>query len=293
MRKLTIFTPTYNRAFCLHQVYESLLQQTCRDFIWMIIDDGSQDNTRELVDGWKNDSIIDIEYHYKENGGMHTGHNLAYKKINTELNVCIDSDDYMPDNAVELILDFWKENGNDSLAGIIGLDQFKDGAIVGTRIPDHLKVAKLNDLYNIHGVKGDKKVVLRTDLIKKFPTYPEYKGEKLVPLGILYLIINQEYDFLCLNEPLCIVEYQPDGSSNTIMKQYKVSPKGFAHARLVQMKLSTSFKEKFKQSIHLVSSAIFAKKSSLILMSPNLMVTILAIPFGVIANLYIRYKAKT
>lgn len=292
MKKLTVFTPTYNRAFCLHQVYTSLLRQTSQDFIWMIIDDGSQDNTRELVDSWEKDTIIDIEYHYKENGGMHTGHNLAYKKMATELNVCIDSDDYMPDNAVELILDFWKKNGNDSLAGIIGLDQFKDGSIVGTKIPDLLKTAKLSELYNVYGVKGDKKVVLRTELVKKFPSYPEYEGEKLVPLGILYLMIDQEYNYLCLNKPLCIVEYQPDGSSNTILKQYRLSPEGFAYARLVKIKLSKSFKEKFKQSIHLVSSAIFAKKSSLILKSSNLMITFLAVPFGIFANFYIRYKTK-
>lgn len=292
MKKLTIFTPTYNRAFCLHQVYESLLRQTSRDFIWMIIDDGSEDNTKELVDKWIKDNNIDIEYYYKENGGMHTGHNLAYKKILTELNVCIDSDDFMPDDAVELILEFWKENGNESLAGIIGLDQFKDGLIVGTKIPDHLKTAKLSDLYNVHGVKGDKKIVLRTELVKKFPSYPEYKGEKLVPLGILYLMIDQEYNFLCLNKPLCIVEYQPDGSSNTILKQYRVSPRGFAYARLVKINLSKSLKEKFKQSIHLVSSAIFAKKSTLILKSSNLMITFLAVPFGVFANLYIRFKTK-
>ncbi|MGY5846902.1 glycosyltransferase family 2 protein [Salegentibacter sp. HM20] len=290
MKKLTVFTPTYNRAFCLHQVYESLLRQTSMDFIWMIIDDGSEDDTRELVDSWKKENNIEIEYYYKENGGMHTGHNFAYKKIITELNVCIDSDDYMPDNAVELIINFWEENGNESLAGIIGLDQFKDGSIVGTRIPAHLTVSKLSDLYNIHGVKGDKKLVIRTDLVKRFPSYPEYEGEKLVPLGILYLMIDQEYNFLCLNKPLCIVEYQPDGSSHTILKQYRVSPEGFAYARLVKIKLSKNLREKFKQSIHLVSSAIFAKKSTLILKSSNLMITLLAVPFGVFANLYIRLK---
>ena len=292
MNKLTVFTPTYNRAYCLHQLYTSLVQQTSRNFVWMIIDDGSQDNTKELVDSWKKQDKIDIEYFYKENGGMHTGHNFAYEKITTELNVCIDSDDFMPDNAVDAILNFWAKNGNDSLAGIIGLDEFKDGSLVGTQIPNHLKTAKLNELYKKYGVKGDKKIVLRTDLLRKFPLYPEYIGEKLVPLGILYLLINQEYDFLCLNKTLCIVDYQPDGSSNTILKQYRVSPNGFAYARLVNMNLNKGFFDQFKQSLHLVSSSIFAKNSSLILKSPNLIITFLAIPFGILLNLYIRFKTK-
>ena len=104
MKTLTVFTPTYNRAYLLPKLYRSLCDQTNKDFIWLIIDDGSIDNTEEIISQWIFEDKIDIKYHYKDNGGMHTGHNLAYKVIETELNVCIDSDDFMPDNAVELIL---------------------------------------------------------------------------------------------------------------------------------------------------------------------------------------------
>ena len=111
MAILTVFTPTYNRAYTLHKCYESLRRQTNKGFVWLIIDDGSTDNTKELVDSWlKNDNGFEIRYAYKENGGMHTGHNKAYELIDTELNVCIDSDDYMPDDAVEGILSLEKES---------------------------------------------------------------------------------------------------------------------------------------------------------------------------------------
>ena len=106
----------------LHLCYESLKRQTCKDFIWLIIDDGSTDDTKELVDSWILENKVEIRYHYQENQGMHGAHNTAYEKIDTELNVCIDSDDYMPDDAVEKIVSFWKKHGSDKVAGIVGLD---------------------------------------------------------------------------------------------------------------------------------------------------------------------------
>ena len=110
---LTIFTPAYNRAYTLHLCYESMLRQKNKDFEWLIVDDGSTDNTKELVEKWmKADNGFNIRYIYKENGGMHTAHNTAYENIDTELNMCIDSDDYLTDDAVEKILSFWGKNKN-------------------------------------------------------------------------------------------------------------------------------------------------------------------------------------
>ena len=124
METLTIFTPTYNRAKFLPRAFEALKRQTLKDFLWMIIDDGSTDNTEEVVQDLLKDTEagFKIEYVKKENGGLHTGYNKAIELAQTELMVCVDSDDYMPDDAVEKILNFWKENGSDQYAGIIGLD---------------------------------------------------------------------------------------------------------------------------------------------------------------------------
>ena len=104
MAFLTVFTPTYNRADTLLRTYESLCVQDCKDFIWLIIDDGSDDCTAQRIDSWKHkENGFEIQYIYKENGGMHTAHNTAYENIHTELNVCIDSDDKMAPNAVRKI----------------------------------------------------------------------------------------------------------------------------------------------------------------------------------------------
>ena len=135
MKTLTVFTPAYNRAYSIHLCYESLLRQTSKDFVWLVVDDGSSDETAQLISEWqKRDNGFEIKYIYKQNGGMHTAHNTAYENIDTELNVCIDSDDYMTDDAVEKIVNFWKENGNEKYAGIIALDCTKDGEIIGTKL---------------------------------------------------------------------------------------------------------------------------------------------------------------
>lgn len=293
MKKITVFTPTFNRAHLLPRLYESLCSQTNKDFTWLVIDDGSDDVTQEFIKEWQAENKIQIDYKYKENGGMHTGHNLAYATIETELNVCIDSDDYMPVDAIELIVRKWEGVANkEKLAGIIGLDAFKNGELVGTKIPEHLNQGNLYDLYKIHQVKGDKKIVLRTEVVKQYPAYPEFEGEKLVPLGLLYLMIGKNYDWLYTNEVYCIVEYQEDGSSNSILKQYKQSPKGFAYGRKIKIKHATSFIDKFKEYIHLISSALFAKDIQLAFQGVNPLLTILALPFGLLLNLYIQLKIK-
>lgn len=293
MKTLTVFTPTYNRAHLLPRLYESLCRQTSKDFLWLVIDDGSSDNTKELVQQWMEENKIEIQYHYKENGGMHTGHNAAYRLIKTELNVCIDSDDYMPDDAIEKIMKEWDNIADKSnIAGIIGLDADTNGEIIGTKIPKNLTKGSLMDLYNKHQVKGDKKLVLRTDIVREYPEYPEYEGEKLVPLGILYMMMGKDYDFVYKNEVYCIVEYQEEGSSHTIFKQYKQSPRGFAYARKIHIEYADKVKDKLKAYTHLISSSIFAKDITIAFNGVNPLVSGILFPAGLVLNTYIRSKIR-
>lgn len=289
MKEITVFTPSYNRAYLLPQLYESLCRQTNNDFEWLIIDDGSSDNTQEIVNEWILEKKIKIQYAYKDNGGMHTGHNLAYELIETPFNVCIDSDDYMPDDAISLIINELKDLPS-YYAGIIGLDADKEGNIIGTIIPEHLTRCKLKELYDKHGVSGDKKMVYRTEIMKSVPPYPEYKGEKYVPLDYKCILVDQEYDLKPINKVLCIVEYQIDGSSLNMMKQYRKNPRGFAFSRISSIKYGSTFKVRFKSAIHLVSSAIFVKDAKLLQSSNRSELVFLAIPFGILLNIYIRYK---
>ena len=137
MELLTIYTPTYNRITLLERLYNSLLDQTCKDFIWMIVDDGSNDNTKEIVEKWlKNENGFKIEYFYKENGGVHTARDFAYTHCKTDLLVSIDSDDWLVNNAVEIIIDFWKENGKKEYAGVFGKCMLSNGDNIGTDFPE-------------------------------------------------------------------------------------------------------------------------------------------------------------
>lgn len=292
MKTLTVFTPTYNRAHLLPRVYASLKNQTCQDFVWMIVDDGSTDETRALVEKWKQEEEVEIIYLYKENGGMHTGHNLAYQSIKTELNVCVDSDDFMPDDAVQKILSKWNQvTDRESFSGIVALDADMSGKIIGTKMPSEVIVGSYHDLYTLYKAKGDKKFVLKTKRVKHYSLYPEYQDEKLVPLGILYIMMGEDKPFVFLDEVICIVEYQEGGSSHTILKQYFQSPKGFAYARKIRLKYSKSIKDILKNCLHLAALFFITKQFQLIWKdNPYKILTISFLPLGFIFYQYLKTK---
>lgn len=289
MKTLTIFTPTYNRVHTLVRTYQSLCKQSCKDFEWLIIDDGSTDNTKDVVANWIKNANFTIRYIYQENQGMHGAHNTAYRNISTELNTCIDSDDYMPHNAVENIIKFWDENRNERYAGFMGLDCREDSSIIGTPFPNDLKETTLTNYYATGG-KGDKKIVYRTEVIKNYPEYPLFEGEHYVGLAYKYMLIDQDYKLLTINKPLVVVEYQADGSSSMMWKQYWNNPQGFAFFRKTEMKVAPTLKRRFMSCVHYVSSSIIAKNKSFINESPKRILTIAAIIPGIILYILIKHK---
>ena len=292
MAALTVFTPAYNRAHTLSRTYESLCQQECKDFIWLIVDDGSTDGTGELVKTWqRKNKDFEIRYVYKENGGMHTAHNTAYEMIDTELNVCIDSDDCLEKGAVQKILDKWATVRNQGYTGLIGLDADMSGNLIGRGFPAGLTETTLTGYYAAGG-SGDKKLVYRTDIMKKYPPYPVFEGEKYVALAYKYRLIDQDYRLAVLDDVLCRVEYQADGSSGTMWKQYLKNPRGFAFWRKVCMQYPTSRKRKYVDCIHYVSSSLIAGEKRIISDSPAKMETIAAFPWGFLLACFTRFMAK-
>lgn len=292
MKTLTVFTPTFNRAYTLHKCYESLKRQTSNDFVWLIIDDGSSDNTKEIVDKWIRENKVEIRYHYQKNQGMHGAHNTAYELIDTEINTCIDSDDYMTDDAVENIVDFWNKNRNRGLAGFVALDAYDNGQVIGTKLPSNISETTYFDIYNTLGVKGDKKFIYRSDLTKLYP-YPIFEGEKYVSLAYKYAKLDDDYKLGIMNEVVCIVQYMEDGSSLNMFKQYRRNPKGFAFIRIENMKNPRiSSINKFKECIHYVSSSIISKNKKFLKDVPCKLRTILAVPFGTVLYFYILNKTK-
>ena len=292
MKSITVFTPTYNRAHLLPKLYESLIRQTSKNFKWLIIDDGSVDNTKEVVETWINDNEIEITYHFQKNMGMVAAHNTAHYIMDTELCVCIDSDDHMPDNAIEIILDLWDKNGYEDCAGMVGLDAYTNGKIVGTKLPD-VKVAKFSELYTTYKISGDKKFVHNRKVFNKFLPYPRLGDEKFPVTSYLYLFIEQEHSLLVFNEVFCIVEYMEDGLSNNLIKQYKDSPRSFAFYRIAKMKFALNYKEKFQNAIHYISSKLLGDRKNIFKDSPAKLTTLLAFPFGLLLYFYIKNTTKT
>lgn len=291
---LTVFTPAYNRAHTLLRTYASMQKQDCKDFVWLIVDDGSSDNTAELVKEWQQqNSGFEIRYVYKENGGMHTAHNVAYENIDTELNVCIDSDDVLAEGAIRKIIKKWEAVKEQGYAGIVGLDaDMNTGKIIGTDFGTNISDTTLTGFYS-RGGRGDKKLVYRTEIIKQYPPYPVFDGEKYVALAYKYRLIDQKYKLAVLNDVLCNVEYQQDGSSMNMYRQYVRNPKGFAFWRKICMQYPESKKRMILDCVHYCSSSQLAHNSKFIKESPKPLLTLLCVPMGWLLTAYIRRKVKT
>lgn len=278
---LTVFTPAFNRGDCLRHCYESLRKQTCRDFIWLVVDDGSSDGTGDLVKEWMRAGELEIQYHYKENGGMHTAHNAAYELVSTELNVCLDSDDRMPKDAVASILEFWERYGSDRVAGMAGLDaDAATGELIGTPFEEDAGETTLNGFYAAGG-RGDKKLVYRTALMKQLPPYPVFPGEKYVGLGYKYMLADRLAPLLTMNKVLCLVEYREDGSSRNMFRQYVLNPRGFAFLRKEGMRYQPARRRCFMEAVHYVSASLLARNPRFLRESPRPFLTLAAIPLGV------------
>ena len=180
MEKLvTFFTPTYNRRHILPRCYESLCNQTSFDFDWLIVDDGSSDNTRELVEKWiAEEKRFEIRYIYKENGGLHTAFNMAVEETDTELFVCFESDDMFTPDAMTIIERTWNRIRDTNCVGFITLCKDPDGNLIGGKFPDRVKTT----LYREHRriAPGDKQYIFRTKDLEKGVSDAVFSGRKVL-----------------------------------------------------------------------------------------------------------------
>ena len=288
-KKLTVFTPTYNRKHLLRNCYESLKRQTSFDFVWLIVDDGSKDGTEAEVSEWIDvGNPFEIIYIYKENGGLHTAYNIALEQIRTELCICIDSDDYVTDDAVACILNFWSAQKRDDVAGIVALNQTVDTEILGNPLPA-LPSAHIIDLYCKYNCRRDLKMIYRSDILKENAPIPVFPSERFMNPYYLFLKVDKQYPMLLLNKPVCIVNYQTDGMSTSIVSQYIQSPNSYAELRRMMMSMpGASWTYVYKNAIHYVSSMIFAARPHMIAHAPNKIAVSLALLPGIALNILIR-----
>ena len=226
--KFTVFTPTFNRKELLEKLYKSLQKQTFKDFEWLIVDDGSTDGTGEKVKEFLEESKLDIKYFYKENGGKQRAYNFATDKANGELFICLDSDDEYVENGFETILKYWeKYEKNGEIAGMGYLSMYPDGEIIGSSFPEKEMISTQFDIYNKYGVKGDKGLMFRTEIIKKYK-FPVFDDEKFITEAVVYNRICEKYKMVYVNEKIEIKEYQEDGLTAKYNNLLLRNPKGQA-----------------------------------------------------------------
>lgn len=225
---LTIFTPTYNRGYCLCDAYDSLLRQSNKSFVWLIVDDGSTDNTKDLVYDWIHENKINIEYLYQENAGKMVAHNHAAQRCQTELFVCLDSDDQLTDTAVDEIIQVWDKHHleRNNIMGIIAPRTYVCGGeiIRKPQFPSGIRFTTGRGLYQ-KGYVGETAMIFKTDILKKYP-FPVQEGEKFISEVSAYDAMDENYVMYAYNHPLMLCEYRADGYSNNQLKINVANPKG-------------------------------------------------------------------
>lgn len=249
MNLITVFTPVYNRGNLLNNLYYSLINQTYKNFEWIIVDDGSTDDTKSIVKSFIDDNKIKIKYFYKENGGKHTAINKGINEANGNLFFIVDSDDYLTCNSLELIDKYEKKINNKKIAGVCGLKGTLEHEIIGTTFEGETK-----DLYNYerkkYHITGDKAEAYYTNILKKYK-FPEYENEKFLSEAVIWNQIALDgYKLKYFNEIIYICEYLEDGLTKNIFKNYKNSPKGFLEYIKQQIMIN---KSDFFEQIKLVS----------------------------------------
>lgn len=256
---ITIFTPTYNRAYRLPDLYKSLQKQTCKDFEWLVVDDGSTDNTSELFEQWQTEeNSFPIRYFKQPNGGKHRAINRGVKEAHGEFFFIVDSDDQLTDDAVEQInLLVPQVNANPKICGMcFRCKDLKTKEIIGALFPnDGMLASSLEWVYK-YKIDGDKSEVINTKILRKYP-FPEFDGENFVPEALIWNRIADSYRMICKNKSIYLCEYLPDGLSMGFNRNLKRNPKGFGLYYYETMKRGISFKVTLKNLLRTMQCELY------------------------------------
>ena len=258
--RVAVFTPTYNRAYVLPRLYQSLLQQTSKDFTWVIVDDGSTDGTRELVRGYIDEGLVDIKYQFQSNGGKQRAHNTGIMMCDEDLFFGVDSDDYLVGTAIEDIVAEWEKWENDStVAGLLSLKGKDQTHPIGSALPDGLKRVKVYDLYAKYGFTGDASMIYRVSVLKETPFIID-ENERFISESYIMLKIDDHYDLALFPSITSICEYLTDGYSSNARKLARENPKGYMRVKKLYIDRSTTFKEKVKNAALFLVGAFYARE---------------------------------
>jgi len=245
---ITVFTPTYNRAYILPILYESLVNQSFKNFEWIIVDDGSTDTTKELVESFLSEKNIKIRYFLQENQGKHVAINNGASDASGELFFIVDSDDYLSSDALEKLEKRFQDiKHNSEIAGIFinysSKNLQKKTKTFDLILPEKGLKTTLTNLNHQYKIKGEFATAIKTEIQKAYP-YPIFEGEKFCRESLVYRRIGKKYDFLFTSDKIYFADYLEDGLTVKSWKLLKKSPKGAALLFKEQAKENIPTKEK-------------------------------------------------
>ncbi|MDY3479734.1 glycosyltransferase family 2 protein [Riemerella anatipestifer] len=220
---VTIFTPAYNRAHLLPRLYESLCRQTCHDFEWVVVDDGSSDSTEEVMEKFKTEGKIPITFFSQKNSGKHMTINKGSDLAKGELFFIVDSDDFLLPQAVEKIVGRYSAiRGNSEFAGLSFRKGYGEDRFIGSGYFDDIEASAIDFRYR-HRIKGDMAEIIKTEVLRAYK-FPIIENERFCTEGLLWFRVAERYRFLWISEIIYIAEYLEGGLSDTIFKIRKNSP---------------------------------------------------------------------
>lgn len=282
---ITVFTPTYNRAYIIKNLYASLIQQSYKNFEWIIINDGSTDNTEEIVASFIEEKKIDIHYIKQINGGKHQAINIGIQIAKGDLFFIVDSDDCLPYNALKQIEHCYKAIKNDSnFAGICGLKTYFNGENVGGSFPYKILDCSPLELRQKYHIKGDMAEVFKTEILRKYP-FPTFEGEKFCPEALVWNRISQKYKLRYVNEPIYKCEYLPDGLTAKIVRLRMNSPKASLLYYSELYKMNIPIIQKIKAAINYWRFSFCSKDSLLKHIKQISFLSLYAYPIGLLFHL--------
>lgn len=288
----TIFTPTFNRAYILKQAYDCLVKQKFTSFKWVIIDDGSIDDTCSLVSGWIKEDQINIVYEKQENQGRFMAFNTAVKYFEGELLVFLDSDDYLKDDALEKLYSCWEEQKTNGYSGIISNMVTPRGTVIGSAFPENLNCERICTLRNRYRVKGDKAVYISVDKVKDF-RYPVIKGEKFIGDSLIMDQVCEAAPMYIWRNSIYVREYRSDGLTNNVISTWCNSPKGMTIYYNQSMHYIHDYKLRlFVFAMKYVCFAKMSKQTNIVSKSTRKAATALMYIPGLFYCKYLIYKCR-
>lgn len=290
MKSITVITPSYNRAHTLPLCFKSLKEQSSNDFIWMIVDDGSVDETKDIVSKWlEEENSFQIVFLQKDNGGKASALNLAFQNLETPYATVLDSDDTFTSNAIETAINEITPYNNDNhCCGLMAFRHHKNGIVMGGR--ELISGTKISMQDILNGEYHTELICIYKSNILKKNQFPQFPKEKFVSPQWLDFELSRSYYFISSNSKICICEYEEDGLTKNKRNIIKKNPHGYTAVKRQSFEFSKSLRLSIKHGIMYDCGCIIGKDKNWLKNSPKKSLSLFLMPIAFVVY-FLRFKS--